>query len=378
MVKDNIVKLVTKLTDSDLKKARFVRIDKPVLNNSNTGKRPIDKEWQFPNLGGNFAFDSPQLIKHIENKGNFGFVTGFNEIIVVDSDNEELNNRIFKILEENKIKTYVVKTGKGFHVYFKCKGFGSGKSMRRNGVLYGEIRADGNQVVCPGSCHFSGKKYEVFNNYPIYEIEKTRFFDVFNDFLEIKEEKVFDFSHMSKNNKNNDIYDKLSFSDVISFSGLKDKRNGEFQGSHPFHGSTSRSNFCVNPSKGFWKCFRHDSGGDVWSLYAIKKGLISCSDAISGCLSGKWSNLFNLAKEEFNWTEKIKVSIKNKKRINKEEIEKIKEEENIKDLIKTKKDSFYQVRDDFFNVSAFYPTDYIAEDLRGKPRSKEDISFKYL
>ncbi len=65
-----------------------------------------------------------------------------------------------------------------------------------------------------------------------------------------------------------------------------------YQGAHPFHGSTTGGNYCINESDNTWFCFRHNSGGGALELYAISKGIIDCMDAGCGCLSDKWGEVF--------------------------------------------------------------------------------------
>ena len=64
------------------------------------------------------------------------------------------------------------------------------------------------------------------------------------------------------------------------------------QGAHPFHGSTTGSNYCINTQDNTWYCFRHQSGGGALELYAISKGIINCEDSGRGCLTDVWGDVF--------------------------------------------------------------------------------------
>jgi hypothetical protein len=64
------------------------------------------------------------------------------------------------------------------------------------------------------------------------------------------------------------------------------------QGAHPFHGSTTGSNYCINTSDNTWYCFRHQSGGGALELYAVSKGIIECEDSGRGCLTDVWGDVF--------------------------------------------------------------------------------------
>ncbi len=68
---------------------------------------------------------------------------------------------------------------------------------------------------------------------------------------------------------------------------MKKIGGGEYQGSHPVHGSRGGQNFCVNPEKNVWYCFRCNSGGGPLSYLAVEAGIISCREAQPGVLKGE-------------------------------------------------------------------------------------------
>jgi hypothetical protein len=86
---------------------------------------------------------------------NVGVVTGrISNIIVVDCDSE----RAFEdVCRRGVPDTPRVRTGRGWHLYFKWPGFPVANAA---GLLPGvDIRADGGYVVGPGSMHGSGAEY---------------------------------------------------------------------------------------------------------------------------------------------------------------------------------------------------------------------------
>jgi putative DNA primase/helicase len=92
--------------------------------------------------------------------------------------------------------------------------------------------------------------------------------------------------------------DNYSFSidKIIDLTKLEDKGNGEYQGSHPIHDSSTEKNFTVDTKKNAWFCFRHNSGGGVLQYLAMKEGLIKCEDAKKGALRGKkWQKTLEVA-----------------------------------------------------------------------------------
>lgn len=97
---------------------------------------------------------------------NGAIVTGkISGIFVVDIDSDDARKAFFA----NEVPpTAIVKTAKGWHLYFKYPGFevrnSAGKIMP--GV---DIRGDGGYVVCPGSIHPDGTEYIWEDSSPIAE-----------------------------------------------------------------------------------------------------------------------------------------------------------------------------------------------------------------
>ena len=90
---------------------------------------------------------------------NIGLVTGrVNDFIVVDVDNEALFIEFLEVQEETLPDGLTVKTGKGYHAYFK---YPEGHEIcSRTFRAFGfDIRANGGYVVAPPSIHPNGGMY---------------------------------------------------------------------------------------------------------------------------------------------------------------------------------------------------------------------------
>jgi len=93
---------------------------------------------------------------------------------------------------------------------------------------------------------------------------------------------------------------EIPLTSVISTAGLRDKGNGELEGSNVWHGSTKGHNFNVNPSKNVWHCSRHDSGGSVAEAIAVQHNIIDCEEAGQGCLRGdKFLEVLEIARRDY-------------------------------------------------------------------------------
>ena len=78
-------------------------------------KIPIEQDWQNTK---NYEETSTELQEHINKHQSYGVLCGYNNLLVVDLDKEEVQQELLKISPFNK--TFTVKTaGSGlYHFYF--------------------------------------------------------------------------------------------------------------------------------------------------------------------------------------------------------------------------------------------------------------------
>lgn len=102
-----------------------------------------------------------EMLDDLNCLSNVCIMLGWGDLIVFDLESPELLSKAFPKSDISKA-TFVVKTGKGFHVYFKCKD----EKLRpiNNQALKFEVRCGKGQLVtAPPSKHPSGNFYEVVN-----------------------------------------------------------------------------------------------------------------------------------------------------------------------------------------------------------------------
>ena len=85
----------------------------------------------------------------------------------------------------------------------------------------------------------------------------------------------------------------LRIDEIMPPDNPKDIGNGEIQGSHPIHGSTTGTNYCINPGKNVWHCFRHSVGGGPLEALAVRERIIDCSEVCQGCLDTHWNEILS-------------------------------------------------------------------------------------
>ena len=80
-------------------------------------------------------------------------------LFVIDFDNEEVFNKAFQDKEKLLSSTLVVKTGRGYHVYFRAE-----KPVQTTPIIKEvTIKGEGSYVVAPPSIHPNGDQYKIIS-----------------------------------------------------------------------------------------------------------------------------------------------------------------------------------------------------------------------
>ena len=143
-------------------------------------KEAIEKEWEKEV---NYKFYDKKLINYINSGGNFGIIGGFGNLILIDSDSKEVDEKC-KLLPE----TFTIKTGskveyKKHYYYFCDEKFKMRFSKEKVGDL-GDIRSSGQYVIAPNSTHPDGDKYKVIKDIPIVKISKAFIESIFKEIID--------------------------------------------------------------------------------------------------------------------------------------------------------------------------------------------------
>lgn len=232
-------------------------------------KNPIEPKWQDHN---NYTYYDKSFQDHIKNGGNYGVLTGEDNLIVLDFDSQKLQDEIVPKLP----KTFTVKTGSGLlHKYFKTDNPESFKLLDAEKNTLADIQGKGKQVVGPGSIHPNGNKYELIDNSEIAFLSMAENKALLADYLP-KEQEV---KQTTGNNKQADddkaaIRAKINVPDLLRHYGIDTGRNPTCC---PMH--NSKGGKCLSFKNDLWHCFHCEEGGDIFSLMMAKEG-ISFAEAI--------------------------------------------------------------------------------------------------
>lgn len=252
---------------------QFIRVRKK-------GKAALDPGWDN---GNSFPGSHPSIVRHLKSGGNYGVKPG-PETVIIDCDDARLLPALKSFETTFRVTSSSPDRG---HFYLKCPDAPPGEKIvlydPETGDQIGDIRTPNSPfyVVGPGSIHPSGAVYTA-NDQPILKVTWSEIEESFGRFMRkpdnphIEERWTGDFDNIRG----------LQI-DVLGYPLGKCKHlaNGEIQGEHPIHGSETGQNYCINPVKNTWHCFRHETGGGPIEFLAVKEGIIRCEDAKPG-----WKN----------------------------------------------------------------------------------------
>lgn len=231
---------------------RFVLIEK-------SGKKPFQKEWQNKTI----KYDSPELIEHFNNKGNYGVRGGgINHLIILDFDNERIQEEACKKLP----KTFTVKTGSGkLHKYFFSDKDESFKIFDEEMNTLVDIQGEGKQVVGAGSIHPNGNEYAVVDDSEISFIPYAEVQALLLPFDRKPKKETKELFEKPRGLITDDFLERLKSSidmkEVLSSFGVDTSKNPT---ACPFH--DSKGGKCLGFTNDVAHCFHCDGSWNIFSF----------------------------------------------------------------------------------------------------------------
>lgn len=251
-------------------------------------KIPFEQDWQ------NKPYSFSEIQSWINQGGNYGVQGGYGDLIIIDADTEEIST----IVKEKLPVTFTVKTGKGDHSYYRNKDIQKKIVLKKETGHYGEIIANGSQVVGPGSIHpDTGMEYQVIKDLEIAEVSRELIFSEFVEYIQ----------HEIPQKDIETEIENIGVLDVLNKKGVQLRHAGsQLVCGHPVHGSTNNNNFVVHPEKNVWHCFRCGTGGGPLLLIAVLEGILQCNEAVTGALRcDQFTKTLRLAKDVYGFDVKV-------------------------------------------------------------------------
>jgi hypothetical protein len=239
-----------------------------------------------------------EATKWLQSGCNYGVITGYNGLVVLDIDRVDECKALGLIPADN---TLLVRTGSGgLHFYFKTE-----QARPHKAIFYhptkkdedghplhlGELQATGQYVVGPGSVHPNGTPYQVINDIEVAEKPYNEVIEAFTKagcLISTERPKTPNKGAEFKNDAPIGGYSDHAFhlADIWPITGFK-QIGDQYCGVHPVHGSTHGYNLVIDPGRDVWRCFRCGSGGGPIQALAVDAGIIECSESVKGILKGE-------------------------------------------------------------------------------------------
>ncbi|HDK42843.1 MAG TPA: hypothetical protein ENG87_05660 [Candidatus Pacearchaeota archaeon] len=152
-------------------------------------KKPLAnmQSWQSENV----PFNNPILEYHINGGGNYGIIGGYENLILIDADSQEITD-----IAESLPETFTVKSGSPEsykkHYFFITDNQMKGIRLSKDKIGdLGDIRSVGQYVVGPNCIHPSGNKYEIIKNVGIKTITEEEIRKAFKEYIDSKDSTEF-------------------------------------------------------------------------------------------------------------------------------------------------------------------------------------------
>jgi len=149
--------------------------------------RPKGKEPTYDSVGwqkNNYKYLDKEFLEHLAKGGNYGIIGGYGNIILIDSDSEEVSK-----IADSMPETFTVKTGspeqyKKHYFYIADKPIKPIRLTEDKLGDLGDVRSVGQYVVGAGSLHPKGDKYKVLKDIPITKITEEEIRTIFKVYIE--------------------------------------------------------------------------------------------------------------------------------------------------------------------------------------------------
>ena len=261
------------------------------------GKKAVEIGWTTKI----HRFDDPILLSHLARGGNYGVLCGYNNLVVVDFDDTDVQAEVCQNLPD----TLTILTGSGkLHKYFHCDIITPFNVNNSAGERVADIQGKGRQVIAPNSIHPNGNIYSIVDASPIANIEYAELKALFTRWdVDAPKDKEWSQIKSAPSPILELIKAKLPVSQLLQSYNIPISRNPT---TCPLHSSKGGKCLSFDDLKGLWHCFHCNKGGSVFDLYMLKEG--EDFNKTAKALAEKVGLKEQFEADKANWKKKSKQS----------------------------------------------------------------------
>lgn len=269
-VTDGLMEIPEKLRRDEFRFCLVEKYNNMQLPEKQRGKKPLESDWRKTA----YKWDDAKIKNYLNIGYNIGIVCEYGNLVVIDFDNKGFQDELFPLLPD----TFRVKSGRGlWHCYYITdvplpKGFGIYVVENGKKNPLADIRATGNQVICPPSTHKSGNKYEVVNDVEIHKMPRSELLALLSPYFDDDDLKPKSVKHSNlESDVVEEIKNRVKVSDLISSYGITPNFRKPIR--CPMHIGQGEHCFSIKKSDDLWNCFHTNcmKGGDIFTLVMEKE-----------------------------------------------------------------------------------------------------------
>ena len=244
------------------------------------------------------APDDTALRRHLADGGNYG-LTSRGSVALLDVDDPDVLDDALEELPAT-VEWPTGTPGHRCRVY-RCPGLDADLELTdpATGENVGHIKAgEQSYAVGPGSTHENGRTYGPVEGDAITPVAKADLLDAVDRFTKSDDGEP----DLSPDTRGSDGRNRVAAAGEPGLYDVISRRQypPEQRQAHPFHASSTGSNFKVHESEGYAYCYRHGSTLRGIHLWAIDAGLLDCSEVGErGDLpTDRWRAIYAAARED--------------------------------------------------------------------------------
>lgn len=183
------------------------------------GKEPTTDMggWQEKN----FKYNDIELLNHLKIGGNYAIIGGYGNLILIDSDSNEINEICKRLPETFTIKTGSPEEYKKHYYYITDEKVKPIRLSKKGLGDLGDVRSVGQYVVAPNSTHPKGGKYKVIKDIQIAKVSEKFIRSMFQNYIDPTESTDFKEFPINTKKRSSDFIRNCNVPDYVLNNKIK-------------------------------------------------------------------------------------------------------------------------------------------------------------